>query len=117
MMMRRFLTVVTAAVIAFAAAAATYSVESVPNVHLADSTRFVSNPDGILSPQAEAQANALLQKLMRETSAEVACVVVDDITDEPDDFATDLFRSWKIGKKDTYNGVLVRRRRSRAMSS
>ena len=107
MMMRRFLTVVTAAVIAFAAAAATYSVESVPNVHLADSTRFVSNPDGILSPQAEAQANALLQKLMRETSAEVACVVVDDITDEPDDFATDLFRSWKIGKKDTNNGVLV----------
>lgn len=89
------------------ASAATYSVGSVPNVHLADSTRFVSNPDGILSPQAEAQANELLRRLMRETSAEVACVVVDDIDQEPDDFATDLFRRWGLGKKDTNNGVLV----------
>lgn len=107
MMIRKFLTVLTAALIAFAATAATYSVESVPNVHLSDSTRFVSNPDGILSPEAEVHANALLQKLMHETSAEVACVVVDDITDEPDDFATDLFRAWGLGKKDTNNGILV----------
>lgn len=86
---------------------ATYSLNSVPNVHLADSTRFVSNPDGILSAAAEARANELLRKLMRETSAEVACVVVDDVTDDPEEFATDLFRKWGIGKKDTNNGVLV----------
>lgn len=106
-MIKRLFSFSLVVLLTIAASAATYSVGSVPNVHLADSTRFVSNPDGILSPAAEAQANELLRKLMRETSAEVACVVVDDIDQEPDDFATDLFRSWGIGKKDTNNGVLV----------
>ncbi|MDE6514019.1 MAG: TPM domain-containing protein [Muribaculaceae bacterium] len=106
-MIKRLLPILLIIFTAAFAAAATYSVDKVPNVHLADSTRFVSNPDGILSPEAEAQANALLRRLMRETSAEVACVVVDDIDGEPDDFATDLFRRWGIGKKDNNNGVLV----------
>lgn len=106
-MTRKLFILLIICVISFAVRGMTYSPSSVPNVHLADSTRFVSNPDGILSPAAEAQANELLRKLMRETSAEVACVVVDDITDDPDEFATDLFREWGIGKKDTNNGVLV----------
>ncbi len=106
-MIKRYLTLLLIFFAAAVAAAATYSVGTVPNVHLADSTRFVSNPDGILSPEAEARANELLRGLMRETSAEVACVVVDDIDQEPDDFATDLFRRWGLGKKDTNNGVLV----------
>lgn len=89
------------------ARAGEYSVATVPNVHLQDSTRFVSNPDGILSPEAEARGNALLQKLMRETSAEVVCVAVDDVDSDPDDFATELMRSWGVGKKDKNNGVLL----------
>lgn len=84
-----------------------YSVSDIPNVHLTDSTRFVSNPDGILSTAAVADADAMLRKLMRETSAEVVCVAIDDIDSDPDDFATDLFRSWGIGKKDKNNGVLL----------
>lgn len=106
-MIKRILPLLLMFFVAAVASAATYSVGSVPNVHLADSTRFVSNPDGILSPAAEAQANELLRRLMRETPAEVACVVVDDIDQDPDDFATELFRKWGIGKKDTNNGVLV----------
>lgn len=106
-MIRKCLLLLIIGLTSLSISAATFSVSDVPNVHLTDSTRFVSNPDGILSPAAEAQANDLLRKLMRETSAEVACVVVDDITDEPDDFATDLFRRWGIGKKDNNNGVLV----------
>ena len=87
--------------------AATYTVNSVPNVQIADSTRFVSNPDGILSEDAEERANGILRQLRQNTSAEVVCVAVDDIDTDIDDFATDLFRTWGIGKKDKNNGVLL----------
>lgn len=87
--------------------AATYTVNSVPNVQIADSTRLVSNPDGILSKDAEARANEMLRQLRQTTSAEVVCVAVDDIDSNIDDFATELFRNWGIGKKDTNNGVLL----------
>lgn len=91
----------------FTCIAATYSVNDVPNVHLADSTKFVSNPDGILSPEAVAKADKMLHNLMQQTSAEVVCVAVDDIDTNVDDFATYLSRKWGIGKKDTNNGVLL----------
>lgn len=91
------------------AAAETYTVEQVPNVHLSDSTCFVSNPDGILSLQARQSADSLLHRLAMQTSAEVVAVVVDDIDPRKDidDFATELFRAWGLGKKDTNNGGLL----------
>lgn len=89
--------------------AAVYSVEQVPNVHLADSTRFLSNPDGIISSAAQAAIDSRLQRLMATTTAEVAAVVVDDIPADADidDFATDLFRKWGLGKRDNENGLLL----------
>lgn len=98
---------IAAALICCTLQARTYSVSDIPNVHLADSTRFVSNPDGILSAEGEATADALLHNLMQQTSAEVVCVAVDDIDSDIDDFATDLFRDWGIGKKDNNNGLLL----------
>lgn len=87
--------------------AATYSVSQVPNVHLTDSTRFVSNPDGILSPAGEQELNNRLRAINGSSSAEVIVVVVDDIDSDINDFATDLFRLWGLGKKDTNNGLLM----------
>lgn len=92
-----------------AAAAAGRSVEEIPNVHVADRNRYVSNPDGVLSERAETQLNNLLRSVWNRTSAEVAVVAVADI-DRPDDidgFATDLFEKWGIGKDDKDNGVLI----------
>lgn len=107
-MLRYFIAIVLS-VCAFAVSAAGYTVEQVPNVHLADSTRFVTNPDGVLSPRAEAQLNDMLRTLMRETSAEVLCVAVDNIDEsrDIDTYATELFRTWGIGKKDKNNGLLL----------
>ena len=59
--------------IAFVASA--YTVERVPNVHVADRTRYVSNPDGILSIEAQTQADTIISRIWRETSAEVVAVV------------------------------------------
>lgn len=105
----RILTALLLALLPAAAAAAVYKVAEVPNVHLTDSTRFVTNPDGIISPQAQAAIDAALRSLMAGTTAEVAVVAVDDIDPdtEIDDFATDLFRRWGLGKKDNENGLLL----------
>lgn len=92
---------------AMGCAATTYSVKDIPNVHIADSTRFVSNPDGILSPQGEAAVNSALRKVHAQTSAEFVVVTVDELDSDIDEFATALFRDWGLGKKDTNNGLLL----------
>jgi uncharacterized protein len=98
------------ALFAFGSAfAKSYTVDEVPNVQLADSTRLVSNPDGILSSDAEAKINQILLDIRRQTSCEVAMVVIDDMAGDTDidNFATDLFTKWGLGKKDKDNGVLI----------
>ena len=93
------------AIAAMSAAARTYSVADVPNVHLDDSTRFVSNPDGILSDATVAGIDAAMRDIRRTSSAEAVVVVVDDIEGgDIDEFATDLFEKWGLGKSDKDNG-------------
>ena len=88
--------------------AKTYTVVDVPNVHRADSTRFVSNPDGILSVEAENELNGILRDIRRNSSAEAVVVVVDDIEGgDIDGFATELFENWGLGKGDKDNGLLI----------
>lgn len=83
------------------------SVGEVPNVHIADRTQYVSNPSGILSPAAVNQLNSIIADIWRDTSVELAVVVVDKVDNgSPDDFATELFEKWGIGKGDNDNGVL-----------
>lgn len=87
---------------------AAHTVASVPNVHVADRTQYVSNPDGVLSPEAVSSLNALLAKAWQESTAEPVIVALDDIdTDDVDGFATELFGKWGIGKKDKDNGLLI----------
>lgn len=92
-----------ASVMAFSA---TYTVDNVPNVHVLDRTKYVSNPDGILSPATAARLDSTLSALQRATTAEVAVVVVDRIDGDIDTFGTELFGKWGIGKKDNDNGLL-----------
>lgn len=85
-----------------------YTVDEIPNVHLADKTKFVTNPDGIISTQAEARLNATIGDIWEKTSAEVVAVIVKTIgEDEINDFATRLFEHWGIGKQDKSNGLLI----------
>lgn len=84
------------------------TVDDIPNVHLADSTRFVSDPDELMSAAAIARADSIIGNIWRSTTAEVATVVVRDLSgNDIDDFATELFEKWGIGKKDTDNGLLI----------
>lgn len=92
----------------FGTRAATYSVKSVPNVQLSDSTKLLSDPDGYIDAATAQRINSRLLDIRRQTSAEVAVVIVGNI-DSPDinTFATDLFEHWGIGKKGADNGLLL----------
>ncbi len=90
------------------AAAATYRVEEIPNVQLADRRRYVSNPDGILSDRTVARLDSLCGALRTRGIAQVAVVAVDDIAGgDTFSFAIDLFRRWGVGRADTDNGLGV----------
>lgn len=91
-----------------ASAAAAITVDEVKNIHLADSTRYVSDPSGHLSAESRAKADSIVRNMWHRTSAEPLVVIVDDLGDKDiDTAATDLFERWGIGKKDNDNGLLL----------
>ena len=89
-----------------AALARPYSVEEIPNVQLSDRTRFVSNPDGILSAGAVARIDSVCHALRQRGVAQVAVVAVDSIDGgDTFSFAYDLFSSWGVGRSEDSNGL------------
>lgn len=69
-----------------------YTVDKVPNVHLDDGRRFVSNPDGILSAETVNTLDQMLFSLQEANTSEVAVVALQSIGDDDiDDFATELY--------------------------
>ena len=115
MIMKRFLLLCLLFVPCLAAQAETYRVEDIPNVQRADRTRYVSNPDGILSDEAVAHIDRLCAALREQAVAQVAVVAVDDIAGgDVFDFAIDLFSAWGVGQARNDNGLgilLVKDRR------
>lgn len=84
------------------------SLDDVPNVHVADRTRFVSDPAGYLSSGAVARADSILASVWRASTAEPVAVIVENIDGNDIDIsATELFEKWGLGKKDKDNGVLL----------
>ncbi len=98
-----------------AAPAGGYTVDAVPNVQKSNRYRFVSNPDGILSPESVARIDSICYSLRHRAIAQVSVVAVDEIaSDDVFDFAMELFSKWGVGRADNDNGLgvlLVRDRR------
>jgi uncharacterized protein len=85
----------------------TYTVDKVPNDRLKDKYDFVSNPDNILSPQAEQRLNSLILAVEDSATVEIAVVLLQSIGNaDIDDFGTALFTRWGIGKRQKDNGLL-----------
>ncbi len=105
-MMKRFPILLLALVATIAVVARPYRAEEIPNVQLADRTRYASNPDGILSAAAVTRIDSLCGALRARGIAQVAVVAVDDIAgDDVFDFAIDLFRKWGVGRAGDDNGL------------
>ncbi|GAA4316550.1 hypothetical protein GCM10023149_13570 [Mucilaginibacter gynuensis] len=69
---------------------------------------FITNTDGLLNNETVSTLNQTLQALDQSGKAHIDVVVVKSIGDAvPKDAATTLFRKWKIGDKETNNGLLI----------
>lgn len=85
-----------------------YTPSDIPNPNLADRRVYVADPADLVSPQAEAKANATLWNLRKKTGAEVVLVVVPNTGEYTrETFSTKLFDDWKVGKSDKDNGVII----------
>ncbi len=88
------------------ASAKTYGVDDIPNPQLRNRNSYVANPDGILSPEAVQQINALSSSLRESGRAQLAVVAVDNIKGgDVFTFAIDLFGKWGVGGRKSDNGL------------
>ncbi|HJV78247.1 MAG TPA: TPM domain-containing protein [Paludibacter sp.] len=105
--MKKLLLLVLCSLTSFAFATE-YTVQTMPNPKTANAHAFVSNPDGILRIETIQKINVYLDSLQAQTGAEVAVVAVNSIGEnEIKSFATDLFKTWGIGKAKRDNGLLL----------
>ena len=82
--------------------------ETLPMVHLQDSTRFVCNPDGVMSEEAVAKTDQILRSLKRTKGVETVVAVVKKIENgDPYQFGMDLSRKYGIGDKEQRTGLII----------
>ena len=85
-----------------------YTIQEIPMVHLQDRTRYVSNPDGILSPSAVATMDSILYALEEKTGIQTLVVAVTGIEGgDCFDFAYRLGKEIGVGQKERDNGLVV----------
>lgn len=85
-----------------------YKVDDVPLVHLQDRTRYVSNPDGVLSAAAVATIDSIFFSLEQSTGIQVLVAVVGDIEGgDCFEFAHALGQKAGVGQKERDNGLVV----------
>jgi uncharacterized protein len=85
-----------------------YTIQEIPMVHLQDRTRYVSNPDGILSPSAVAEMDQILYQLEEKTGIQTLVVAVTGIEGgDCFDFAHRLFNETGVGQKERNNGLVI----------
>ena len=85
-----------------------YTIQEIPMVHLQDRTRYVSNPDGILSPSAVATMDSILYALEEKTGIQTLVVAVTGIEGgDCFDFAYRLGKEMGVGQKERDNGLVI----------
>ncbi len=108
MIKRLFLIVVLALFCVAGAGAREYKVSEIPLVHLQDRTRYVSNPDNILSAAVVDSIDSALFTLEQKTGIQVLVAVVTGIEGgDCFDFAHRLGKENGVGEKGRDNGLVV----------
>jgi uncharacterized protein len=68
---------------------------------------WITDAAGLLPAGAQASIDQRLSRLERDLGVEIAVVTVNEVAGSPKDFATALFKRWRIGKAGLDNGLLV----------
>ncbi|MGP1475972.1 MAG: TPM domain-containing protein [Phocaeicola sp.] len=90
------------------AGAKEYTVKDIPMVHLQDRTRYVSNPDGILSASTVSTIDSVLYALEQRTGIQTIVVAVTGIKDgDCFEFAYQLGKQNGVGQKQRDNGLVI----------
>ena len=85
-----------------------YTIQEIPMVHLQDRTRYVSNPDGILSASSVSTMDNILNTLEQKTGIQVLVVAVTGIEGgDCFDFAYRLGKENGVGEKERNNGLVI----------
>ena len=85
-----------------------YTIQEIPMVHLQDRTRYVSNPDNILSPSTVSNIDHILYALEQKTGIQVLVVAVSGIEGgDCFDFAYRLGKEKGVGQKERNNGLVI----------
>ena len=83
-----------------------YAIKDIPMVHLQNRTRYVSNPDGILSSTAVTTMDSILYALEQKTGIQTLVVAVTGIEGgDCFDFAHRLGQETGVGQKERDNGL------------
>ena len=79
----------------------TWNAKSIPMPHLTDGSRYVSNPDGVVSPETEQRLNILLKKMDDSLDIESVVAIVNRVENQDIfRFAQDIFDTYHVGKND-----------------
>ena len=66
------------------------------------------NHIGFLTPSEEIMIEKRLEKFEKETSNEIAVIIIDDLGDyDVSDYAIKISNLWKVGKEKEKNGIVV----------
>jgi uncharacterized protein len=66
------------------------------------------NHIGFLTPSEESMIEKRLEKFEKETSNEIAVIIIDDLGDyDVSDYAIKISNLWKVGKEKEKNGIVV----------
>jgi hypothetical protein len=77
-------------------------------VDLNTQSKPINDFAGVLKPQNKKIITALIDKLERNTSAEIAVVTVDSLEGKTiEKYANELFNEWGVGKEGKDNGILI----------
>ncbi len=69
---------------------------------------FVTDTAGILKPEEDAQLELMLAQYQKETTNEIAVVILQSLAGEPiADAAVAIGRKWGVGTRESNNGVLL----------
>ena len=108
MIKRLLFAVVFALICVISVQARDYKVSDIPLVHLQDRTRYVSNPDNILSAAVVDSIDSALFTLEQKTGIQVLVVAVTGIEGgDCFDFAHRLGQENGVGEKGRDNGLVV----------
>lgn len=82
--------------------------ETLPMIHLQDATKYVCNPDDVLTTAATNEADSVLHQLERDKGIQTVVVAVKQLEgDDPYQFGMDLARKYGIGDKEARTGLII----------